>query len=128
MLNKIINAVKSATKDFGVAKRSNEWPKLEKSHLEANPFCACCSSKNNLQVHHKKPFHLHPELELDPTNLITLCMDNDCHLLVGHGDSFKAYNPDVESDAKLVFSKKDSTLKETLKDVADKAKIKRLFE
>ena len=42
------------------------------------------------------PFHLDPALELDPTNLITLCMDEkECHLHIGHGGSFKQYNPEV---------------------------------
>jgi len=50
-------------------------------------------------VHHIKPFHIEPELELEPDNLITLCMDEfDCHLLIGHGDSFQCYNPHVVED------------------------------
>jgi hypothetical protein len=53
-----------------------------------------------MQVHHVKPFHLHPELELEESNLISLCMgDNECHLFIGHGDSFKCYNPNVREDA-----------------------------
>jgi len=46
------------------------------------------------------PFHLDPAKELDPTNLITLCMSKkECHLYIGHGGSFKQYNPNVRSDA-----------------------------
>lgn len=87
-------------------KRSPKWPGVEKNHLKIESACVACGSKNRLNVHHKKPFHLFPELELDPTNLITLCMDKDCHLKIGHGGNFKDYNPDVESDSKKVFTNK----------------------
>lgn len=81
-------------------KRSSEWPKVEKEHLAAQPECAGCGCKTHLQVHHEQPFHSHPELELDPKNLITLCMSKqECHILIGHGDSFKFYNPNVVRDA-----------------------------
>ena len=47
-------------------------------------------------MHHIKPFHLYPQLELDPNNLITLCRSKywrfDCHLAVGHGGSFRREN------------------------------------
>jgi hypothetical protein len=108
------------------SKRSSRWPEVEYKYKENNPECACCGSKNKLQIHHKKPFHLHPELELDPTNLITLCMDLDCHILVGHGDNFKMYNPDVVEDAAIV--RKSSDIKGTLKIVAASAKSKRLSQ
>jgi hypothetical protein len=50
-----------------------------------------------------QPFHLKPELELDLKNLIVLCMGpNECHLLLGHGDNFKKYNPYIAADAKNV--------------------------
>lgn len=81
--------------------RSPEWDSVRDAHLEKFEECAACGSKKSLQVHHIKPFHLYPELELDPANLVTLCMDEwDCHLDLGHGGSFKAYNPEVLRDAK----------------------------
>ena len=47
-----------------------------------------------------------PALELDPKNLIVLCMGpNECHLLIGHGDNFKLYNPYVAADVLNVKSK-----------------------
>jgi hypothetical protein len=71
-----------------------------------------------------KPFHLHPELELDPKNLITLCMSRkECHLQIGHGDDFKAYNPNVETDA--------TTLQKDISKfaaVAEQAKAGRKYE
>ena len=82
--------------------RSPKWPHVEKLHLKLEPACACCGSTKKLNVHHKKPFHLFPQFELDLNNLITLCMDKECHLKVGHGNDFKDYNPDVEADSKRV--------------------------
>lgn len=79
--------------------RSPQWPSVEKRFLNLNPYCAACGSTRELQVHHVKPFHLFPKLELQPDNLLTLCMDEkDCHLMVGHGGYFAAYNPNVLQD------------------------------
>jgi 5-methylcytosine-specific restriction enzyme A len=96
-----INLVKHYFRDIGVdAKRSSKWPTVEKHFKETHPTCAACGSKNRLNVHHCKPFHLDPALELDPNNLITLCMDTkECHLHIGHGGSFKQYCPDVRKYA-----------------------------
>jgi 5-methylcytosine-specific restriction enzyme A len=106
-------------------KRSSKWPALEKKFLNEHPTCAACGSSKSLNVHHMKPFHLHPELELEPTNLITLCMDKttECHIKLGHGGDFKAYNPNVEKDVAEV--KSNITV---LKEVAITAKANRLFE
>ena len=82
--------------------RSPKWPGVEKLHLKFHPVCEACGSNKKLNVHHKKPFHLFPQLELDMNNLITLCMDKECHIKIGHGDNFKDYNPDVEADAQKV--------------------------
>jgi predicted HNH restriction endonuclease len=47
-----------------------------------------------LEVHHVKPFHLFPQLELDPANLMTLCEDGgNCHFMVGHLKDWRRYNP-----------------------------------
>ena len=96
-----INLVRHALRDVGVsAKRSSHWPTVEKHFREGHPTCEACGSSKNLNVHHCKPFHLDPALELDPANLITLCMDTkECHLHIGHGGSFKQYNPNVRKDA-----------------------------
>ena len=104
--------------------RSPKWPRTQDKHLKKFPTCAACGGTANLNVHHKKPFHLFPELELEPTNLITLCMDGDkdCHIKIGHGGNFKAYNPEVAEDAAKVFA--DFALLET---TAVDAKKKRLL-
>jgi hypothetical protein len=43
------------------------------------------------------PFHIRPNLELDPSNLITLCRGH--HLYVGHNGNWKLWNPRVREDA-----------------------------
>lgn len=83
-------------------RRSSKWPSVEHIFLKNYPRCAACDSTKHVQVHHRKPFHLYPELELEPTNLIGLCMsiDHHCHLHIGHGGNFKAWNPHVEQDSR----------------------------
>lgn len=75
--------------------------------------CAGCGTRVHLQVHHIQPFHLHPELELDEKNLLVLCMDvPECHLRIGHGDNFKAWNPVVEAHA--LASRTDPAKRKTI--------------
>ena len=122
------NLTKSLSRDtITGGKRSSKWPGVEHAHLKQFPTCAACGSAKHVQVHHMRPFHLHPELELDPNNLISLCMDNDCHIYIGHGDDFKAYNPNVKEDAAKVFAGKNN-LKPVLTEVSAAAKKDRLFE
>ncbi len=84
--------------------RSGGWAKVQKQHLTNNPFCAACGTKDNLEVHHVKPFHLHPELELDPANLITLCRKpgHNCHFVFGHLWDYKKSNPNVREDVERI--------------------------
>lgn len=83
--------------------RSGHWPTIRKHHLEAHPACEVCGGTAKIEVHHIRPFHLHPDLELSPANLVTLCeADKDgvnCHLLFGHLGNFKSFNVDVLADA-----------------------------
>jgi 5-methylcytosine-specific restriction endonuclease McrA len=106
--------------------RSPHWPTVQHKHLKKFPTCAACGGNVNLNVHHKQPFHLYPELELEPTNLITLCMDGDkdCHIKLGHGSNFKAYNPHVEAHVEIV---KASFSMELLNETAAVAKKARLL-
>lgn len=97
------------------AKRSSHWSTVRKNHLKANPFCVACGDTDKLEVHHIKPFHTHPELELEPSNLITLCESKSygiiCHLLLGHNGSYKTINPNVKEDAQTWFEKLKDTRK-----------------
>jgi hypothetical protein len=90
-------------------KRSPHWAKVRKEHLKNNPTCALCGGSRKLEVHHVKPFHVHPELELDPENLLTLCEDKGdgvyCHLFFWHLGSYKSINVTVREDI-LIWKEK----------------------
>lgn len=85
--------------------RSPKWEEVRKRHTKS--FCEACGSKNGvlnrLNLHHIKPFHLFPELELEPSNFITLC--RTCHFLFGHLRSWKSYNVTVLEDARYLLNK-----------------------
>ena len=83
------------------AKRSPHWSTVRDAHLEFEPTCQACDGTKKLQVHHIRPFHLHPELELAPGNLITLCekRGHDCHFVFGHFHNWSLFNPTVKSDS-----------------------------
>ena len=104
MIASIIKAVKDRVQGKVplLSKRSNKWPKYEHAWLTVNGECASCGCKEKLQVHHKKPFHLDPSLELDFNNYITLCEAKggpECHLNIGHKGNFKNDVPTVVEDA-----------------------------
>lgn len=84
---------------YGSMPRSGKWPKVRAAHLEKHPTCAVCGWKEDLTVHHIKPFSVRPDLELDPSNLITLCGKHGCHLAFGHLYNYRRSNPSVISDA-----------------------------
>ena len=85
------------------AQRSPQWDHVRKAYLKDHPICVICGTAKDLQVHHIKPFHLYPELELDPNNLFTLCTSKywgfNCHLIAGHDGNFKWENVHVAEDA-----------------------------
>lgn len=84
-------------------KRSSKWRKIRAIHLASNNECHICKSKKKLEVHHIVPFHMAPDLELEPSNLITLCENKkyglNCHLLVGHLGNYRRINLNCEVDA-----------------------------
>ena len=88
--------------------RSSEWSRVAKEHRLREPACMACGYKGKkLQVHHIKPFHLHPQLELDPHNLITLCeaKGREHHLLLGHLGAWESYNEHIHDDVKRFYRK-----------------------
>ena len=94
--------------------RSPEWHRVAKEHLLREPACVACGYKGKkLQVHHIKPFHLHPHLELDPHNLITLCeaRGRDHHLLLGHLDAWVSYNEHIREDVKRFYRKTSAQIR-----------------
>lgn len=81
--------------------RSPQWPRIRRAHLEAEPICQWCGGTRSLEVHHIHPYHIYPSMELDASNLVTLCEEDgrECHLRVGHFCSFEAgYNLDIRTD------------------------------
>lgn len=104
MIKKIENTFRYASSLLRESKkeitRSKHWARIRDELVATVKKCEACGCTERLQVHHVQPFHLHPELELDPVNLIVLCMGpNECHLRLGHGGSFNAYNPNIVYDA-----------------------------
>ena len=80
--------------------RSPQWPEARRRWLLIHPSCAACGTEKKLQVHHLKPVHLYPELELDPSNFLTLCETADnCHHTFGHLRDWMAYNPSAVADS-----------------------------
>ncbi len=94
--------------------RSSEWSRVAKEHRLREPACMACGYKGRkLQVHHIKPFHLHPQLELDPHNLITLCeaRGREHHLLLGHLGAWESYNEHIREDVKRFYRKTAAQLR-----------------
>lgn len=80
--------------------RSRKWRKVRNEFLTDFPRCAACDGAARLEVHHVLPVHMRPDLELEKSNLITLCESlMTCHFRVGHLGSWLRYNPDVRRDA-----------------------------
>jgi 5-methylcytosine-specific restriction endonuclease McrA len=104
----------AVARKYGHQDRSPQWPAVAHAHLAHEPACRVCGHRGRgLQVHHIKPFHLYPELELDPNNLITLCelKGRDHHLLIGHFDDWESYNPQVRTDVKRYHNENASTIR-----------------
>lgn len=87
---------REAARTLGAA-RSPQWERVRKTWITVHPFCAVCGTSENCEVHHKQPFHLHPALELDPTNFITLCRPH--HYLFGHFMNWSSFNATVVDDS-----------------------------
>ena len=90
-------ATVGAAHDLHAEPRSPKWPTVRRHHLEIEPACAVCGCRKDVEVHHCLPFHLHPEKELDESNLISLCREH--HLLFGHLGNFRSWNATVREDA-----------------------------
>lgn len=83
---------------YGVP-RSIDWDTVRRQQIKIQPLCQVCDSKI-VDVHHIKPYHLFPKLELILKNLITLCRAH--HLLFGHCMYWLAYNKYVISDVNRI--------------------------
>lgn len=85
--------------------RSSRWPEVRAAYLKKFPACAVCGHCDGVEVHHKRPYHLFPDLELVEGNLVTLCEGRHHHLIFGHCGDFRAWNPDVDADIVIWFRK-----------------------
>jgi HNH endonuclease len=58
---------------------SAEWKRLRRIVFARDgAACSICEAIRDLHLHHVKPWAQHPELRLDPDNLIVLC--RSCHV------------------------------------------------
>lgn len=102
IVKKLVSAIKDRLQGKVplLSRRSPKWDGVRDDFVKSHPECAACGSKQKLQVHHIKPFHMDRSLELDTNNLITLCEDEKhCHLKIGHLGNFKNENPQVREQA-----------------------------
>lgn len=81
--------------------RSSGWAGVRAKHLKIQKACQACGATGQLEVHHVVPFHIQPELELEPGNLLTLC--NDCHLTWGHLRNWQSWNDHVRQDVSWYY-------------------------
>ena len=85
---------------FSSIKEWAYWRKLRKAFIKKNSKCVICGYEKELNVHHKKPRHLFPELVLSWDNLITLC--RDCHFHIGHRNNWREYEEFIEEIAEEI--------------------------
>lgn len=99
-VGRVIQATIDKARGKGFHIRSSKWPSVRAKHLKEEPTCQWCGGTIKLQVHHQLPFHEHPELELDDSNLITLCevKPTECHLEKGHLGNYKKFNPKIREE------------------------------
>ena len=93
---------------WAVEGRSGKWRTARDAWLKEHPTCEACGGKKYVTVHHVKPFHYFPELELDTSNFMTLCEKpgRNCHLWIRHSGDYKAWNPNAREDAALMLKRK----------------------
>ena len=82
--------------------RSPHWEAVRRAFLKKCPNCAACGKGRvlglrKIDVHHIQPFHVRPDLELDESNLITLCRPH--HFEIGHLGDWQKWNVNVVADA-----------------------------
>lgn len=89
---------------WGKSQRSGRWPALRDKFIRHNPYCAACGRTESLEAHHIVPFQEDRELELEPSNLLTLC--RTCHFVFGHLGDWASWNPEARQDSATYFEKR----------------------
>lgn len=94
----VVSSCKVLTVKKTRKRRDPKWKPLRDNFIKGKK-CAACGCVDNLQAHHKKPFHLFPELELDEKNLVVLCENpaKNCHFVFGHLMNWSTYNHDIDN-------------------------------
>ena len=78
--------------------RSSHWPLVRACWLQEHGICVHCGGTTDLEVHHIRPVHLFPGLELVPANFMTLCEGpTRCHLEYGHLGDWDNWNQSLIS-------------------------------
>jgi 5-methylcytosine-specific restriction endonuclease McrA len=91
---------------YAVSSRSSKWTTFRDTWIKSHPHCAVCGTTTGIELHHIKSVSEHPELELDPDNVVSLCGDkaNNCHFKHGHDPdgvdgplkpNWRAVNPNI---------------------------------
>lgn len=81
--------------------RSSKWPQARRDYLKEHPVCEITGETKNLDVHHIVPFHVRPDLELLPSNMITLTRRKGIHFIFGHLLNWKSWNENIDQDAEM---------------------------
>jgi hypothetical protein len=95
--------------------------------VAAHPTCAACGTRG-VEVHHVEPFHVRPDLELDPANLISLCRAD--HFCFGHFHRWASWNPDVRADVaryRHELDRRPGVTREELATMTDSEKLDMLL-
>ena len=93
--------------------RSGKWKNIAYNYKKKNGKCAVCGKTEKLVVHHKIPFHMNPEKELDENNFVVLCENRpvNCHYLFGHLMDWQGYNPNINEDVEIWKKRLEKNLK-----------------
>lgn len=70
-------------------RRDSKWKHVRKVHLEKFPQCVWCGQEAET-VHHIVPFSQDKNLELESSNLASMC--NKCHFTIGHLCNWRKWN------------------------------------
>ncbi len=84
-------------------KRSPLWEAFSLDRIREHPYCSICKCNKLLASHHKKPYHIWPELELVKSNIVVLCSQH--HLHDGHLGNWKSFNPLLDKLLELWLNK-----------------------
>jgi len=88
---RLLRAIAHPITEYQVTKAKNK-------HRKKHPVCRQCGLKSSffgrkLDVHHKLPVHVNPDMACEPENFVTLCRPH--HFKIGHLSNWKDWNVKV---------------------------------